>query len=164
MSATLQITTLVVTLVLALLLGAVFDTGYFQAAIIAEEKLGDRPLPPISSVLSQNHRALIYVMMTPWIVFAGTPAFIRNSQYFDGTNFLVRFSVFAAVESLLTVFLLLFLVLPFVPLYMLMDMRSNTVTEIIVIYGFWIIVAAMVLGVFRRAVIKRRQTQAKPKP
>ena len=160
MSATLQIIALFATFVLALLLGVIFDEGYFQAAIFAKEKLGDRPLPLISSALSQNHRALIYVMMIPWIAFAGIPIFPRTHQFFDSTMFLIRFAAFAAVESLLTVFLLLFLVLPFVPYYPLMDMRANTITESIVILGFWIVVTVMLCFIFNRRQSKRRKPPA----
>ncbi len=161
MAATLQIFTLVASFALALLLGAIFDTGYFQAAVIAKEQFGDRPLPAISLLLSQNHRALIYVMMIPWIGFAGLPAFTRADRYFDGTSFLIRFAAFSAIEALLTVFLLLFLVLPFVPYYMLMDMRPNSVTETIVILGFWMAVGTILVFILRRGVLNRGNAQAK---
>jgi hypothetical protein len=160
MTAPLQILTLVATFVLALLLGSIFDTGYFQAAIIAKEELGGKPLPQITSVLSQNHRALIYVMMVPWVGLAGLPAFLRLQNYFDETTFLIRFAAFAAVESLLSVFLLVFLVLPFIPYYMLMDMRPNTLAESIVVLGFWIVVAVIVLSILRRALTRSRKTAA----
>jgi len=160
MAATLQIITLVASFLLALLLGEIFDTGYFQAAIIAKAKSGDQPLPLISLMLSQNHRALIYVMLIPWIGFAGTPVFTRANQYFDRTSFLIRFAAFAAIEALLTVFLLLFLVLPFVPYYMLMDMRPNTITESVFILGFWIIVVVMLSLIFRRTITKRGKKPA----
>jgi len=168
MAATLKIVTLVATLFLALLLGSIFDTGFFQAGIHAKEQFGDKPLPAISLMLTQNHRALLYVMLIPWIGFAGLSAITRSKKGYSNTPFSLRFTAFVAVEALLAVFLLLFLVLPFVPYYMLMDMRPNTVAETIVILGFWLVVAAMLLLIFRRAVINRPKISAEqdedPKP
>lgn len=160
MAATLQIVVLVATFALALLLGTIFDTGYFQAGIHAKEQLGDKPLPAISLMLTQNHRALLFVMLVPWIGFAGLPAFTRRVPGTSETSFLLRFAAFVAVESLLTIFLLLFLVLPFVPYYMLMEMRPNTVIETIMILGFWLVVAVMLFLIFRRSGIWRRKTTA----
>lgn len=168
MAATLKTVTLVATFFVALLLGSIFDTGFFQAGIHAKEQLGDKPLPAIFLVLNSNHRALLYVMLIPWIGFAALPAFTRSKNGSSETPFSLRFAAFVAVESLLTIFLLLFLVLPFVPYYMLMDMRPNTVIETIVILGFWLVVAAMLLLIFRRVIVNRPKTTAEqdedPKP
>ena len=152
MNAALQITTLVATLLLSLLLGAIFESGYFQAAVIAEEKRGDQPSPAISLLLSQNHRALFYGMLIPWLGFVGAPAFRRGRSYFEATDFLIRLAAFASVQALFTVFLLLFLVLPFVPYYLLMDAGPNTGIESTVMVGFWILVAAVMLSVAARVV------------
>ncbi|MEM7697284.1 MAG: hypothetical protein AAF236_02635 [Verrucomicrobiota bacterium] len=136
MAATLKIVTLAATFALALLLGAIFDTGYYQAGIIAKEHFGDKPLPAITLVLTQNHRSLVYVMLIPWIGFAGLPAFTRRLPGKTEASFSLRFAAFTAVESLLAVFLLLFLVLPFVPYYPLMDISHSYTSHQKTITGY----------------------------
>lgn len=160
MAATLQITTLVATFALAVFLGTIFDTGYFQASIHANETMGDKPLPYVSSMLFHNHRALFYVMLFPWIGFAGVPLLSRTKKHSDNDLFFLRFAAFAMIESLLTVFLLLFLLLPFFPYYMLMDMRRNTMAETVVIIGFWILVIVPLFLILRRARVRRTPNQS----
>lgn len=157
MAATFQITVLVATFIFATLLGTIFDVGYFQTPILAEEKLDDLPLPVLTSVLSENHRALGYLMMLPWVLLAGGPFFDRGRSYFDTEMFLLRFATFFAVESLLALFLLLFLLLPFVPYYMLSDIRPNTIFEWAVTIGFWgLVVATLGLGIVHKLESRKR--------
>ncbi len=161
MAAALQIITVVATLALAIFLGTIFTDGFFQASIHAQELRGDMPLPYASSILFQNYRALIYVMILPWIAFVGTPVLSRTKGLPENDLFLLRFAAFVAVELLLTVLFLFFLLLPFIPYYALMDMRPNTRLECIATFGFWIILAIMLTLIFYRAVTKSRKTAAK---
>ena len=159
MAAALQITTLVATFALALFGGMFFDSGYFQASIHAKETLGDMPLPGVFSFLSRNHRALGYVMVTPWIIFfVLIPLLTQSKKYSDDDLFLHRSAAFVAIETLITVFLLLFLLLPFLPYYPLMEMRANTVVETSVIFSFWGSVGAISFLCVRRA-LKNRATR-----
>ena len=159
MAATLQIIALVATLLLALLLGMIFDAGYFQATIIAEEKLGDVPLPLLTTVLSDNHRALGYVMFLPWLALVGAPLVSRSTDYFDSSFFLLRFAAFVAIESLLSLFFVLFLLLPFIPYYMLSDMRPHTIVETLFAVTFWLCLAAIVILVVRRGRERRTRNE-----
>jgi len=161
MAEALKIVTLVASFALAVFLGLIFTSGFFQASIHAKEIRGDLPLPHVSSILFQNYRALIYIMVLPWLGFAMAPVVLSAGRWRDNDLFLLCFAAFISVESFLTLFLLFFLLLPFIPNYMLMDMRPNTVFESIAIFGFWIIIAIMLFLLFRRSIRTRRKTAAK---
>ena len=160
MASALQKLTLVVTFLVAVLLGAIFDMGYWQASIIAKENLGDVPLPRQTTFFSANHGALFYLPIVPWIAFAGLPFLNSTKKYFDTDLFLLRFAAFASFEILLSLILLLFLVLPFVPYYAILEPRTNTLLETLVIVGFWIFVSVVVLYAVRNWQSIRSETQA----
>lgn len=82
-----------------------------------------------------------------------------ETRYFDDSLFLIRFVAFAAVESLLFLVLLFFLLLPFIPYYPVLDTRPDTTAETLVVTGFWILVATILFRSVHQC-MKRRNADA----
>ncbi len=104
MRAASQIAVYLSTFLFLLLLGILLDTAFWQASIQAEQFLGtlDR-LPRISDLFMSNTRLPLYLLLYPWLAFAGTPLIRRKwaSDFWDPMSFVLRFTAFCCVEALL---------------------------------------------------------------
>lgn len=137
MAIVLQLIVLAVSLFGTAFLAVVLETGFFQQPIHAAEVLGDKPLPLLTITLSENHGVIGYGLFALWLGFAALPLFYPDRKYFDVELFLLRSAAFLTILGVVTLVLAIFLLIPFMPYYPLMDTSKQTVAEWMAAAGFW---------------------------
>lgn len=153
MKATSQIIAYLASFVVVFGLGNFFDLAYWQARFHAERLLNGKPLPAFTQFFIAHHHLPAHLALLPWLWLVGGPllTFSAARNYFCASAFVLRYLAFISCELLLFFVLGLFLALPFIPYYAVLEPFRQSATEYFVQIAFWAFVAGIVLAGLRRA-------------
>ena len=156
MNKTLQVLSYLVSFLLVLCVGYLFECLFPGEFLKVQHELPGRSLPGAYEFLNQNISIVHYLFLFPWLGFVGLPLLVpARIPYWDTNLFLLRFSIFLPLELLLLVFISFVCYLPYVTL---LDGMSEgpgpppTLIETSVSAAFWFCVALLaVVAIWRSA-------------
>lgn len=102
MNKFLQIVCYLITFLLAFEVGNFFEFLIPSETYTLQNSLPGKPLPGLLVFFINNHYAVSYFFLFPWLGFIGLPLLsgVRGS-YWDASSYLLRFSVFVSTEVFL---------------------------------------------------------------